>query len=141
MKILVINGANINFIGIREKEVYGSVSYKNLMLQLKNEFKKKDVKLKIVQSNHEGKIIDYLQMGYLRRYDGIVINPGAYTHYSYAISDAIKSINIPIIEVHFSDITNREDFRKVSITGQFAKKIIYGKGINSYIEAIEYLIN
>lgn len=136
-KILIINGPSLNFLGIREKEVYGDMSYKQMTKLIKEFAKENNVKVKIVQTNHEGKIIDYLQLAHFK-FDGCIINPGAYAHYSYAIMDAIKSIQIPCIEVHLSDITKREEFRKVSITGSACKEIIAGKGINGYLEAINY---
>lgn len=140
-KILVINGPNLNFLGIREKEIYGSETYEDLCKYIYDYFKNDDISLEIVQTNYEGKIIDYLQSAYFEKVDGIVINPGAFTHYSYAIFDSIKSINIPTVEVHLSNIYEREEFRKISVIKEACIKQIYGKGKDGYIEAIKYLIN
>ena len=103
-KILIINGPNINFLGIREKGIYGNEDYETLCSYIKEKFISENIQLDILQSNHEGEIIDMLQKAYYDKVDGIVINPGAYTHYSYAILDAIKSVSIPTIEVHLSNI-------------------------------------
>lgn len=138
MKLLVINGPNINMIGIREKEIYGTKSYKDLVEFIKNISKELGFKTKIYQSNSEGRIIDAIQRAYRKKVDGIIINCGAYTHYSYAIRDAIKAVNIKTIEVHLSDINNREDFRKVSVIKDVCVASFIGKGFESYKEAIEY---
>lgn len=140
MKINVINGPNINFLGIREKEIYGSGDYKGLCDFIRNEAKKNNIKIEIFQSNLEGEIINYIQNSY-ENCDGIIINPGAYTHYSIAIYDALKSININTVEVHLSNIYNREDFRKKSVTAPACIGIISGFGSNSYKLAIDALIN
>ena len=139
-KITVINGPNLNFLGIREKEVYGSENYESLCEYIENYCSKKKIEVEIFQSNSEGQIIDFLQKAYYEKVNGIVINPGAYTHYSYAIFDALKSVSIPTVEVHLSDIYNREDFRKVSVTAPACVKQIYGKGKDGYIEAIKFLV-
>ncbi len=139
-KITVINGPNLNFLGIREKEVYGSENYESLCEYIENYCSKKKIEVEIFQSNSEGQIIDFLQKAYYEKVDGIVINPGAYTHYSYAIFDALKSVSIPAVEVHLSDIHSREDFRKVSVTAPACVKQIYGKGKDGYIEAIKFLV-
>ena len=136
-KITVRNGPNLNFLGIREKEVYGSENYESLCEYIENYCSKKKIEVEIFQSNSEGQIIDFLQKAYYEKVDGIVINPGAYTHYSYAIFDALKSVSIPAVEVHLSDIHSREDFRKVSVTAPACVKQIYGKGKDGYIEAIK----
>ncbi len=141
MKLLVINGPSINMLGIREKEIYGEKSYKELCSFIKEISKANNAKTKIYQSNSEGKIIDAIQRAYFKKVDGIIINPGAYTHYSYAIRDAIKAVNIKTIEVHLSDISSREDFRKVSVISDVCVKTISGKGFDSYKEAIELLVN
>lgn len=140
MKLLVLNGPNLNMLGIREKEIYGSSSYKDLIKFIKSCAKEKNVKIKVLQSNYEGTIVYYIQRAY-KKYDGIIINPGAYTHYSYAILDALKAVNIPTVEVHLSDINDREEFRKISVLDGFAKKKIVGKGFDGYKEAIEYFNN
>ena len=139
-KITVINGPNLNFLCIREKEVYGSENYESFCVYIENYCSEKNIEVEIFQSNSEGQIIDFLQKAYYEKVDGIVINPGAYTHYSYAIFDALKSVSIPTVEVHLSDIYNREDFRKVSVTAPACVKQIYGKGKDGYIEAIKFLV-
>ena len=128
MKFLVVNGPNLNFLGIREKGVYGSETYKELVEYIKDVSGKLIEEIEIKQSNSEGEIIDFLQKAYYDKVDGIIINPGAYTHYSYAIYDALKAVSIPAVEVHLSDIHDREDFRKVSVTAPACVKQICGKG-------------
>lgn len=141
MKVLVLNGPNINFIGIREQEIYGKLTYKNIIKQIKTYALAKDVKIKIKQTNHEGRLIDLIQKCYLHKYDCLIINPGAYSHYSIAILDALKSIvPIRVVEVHLTDIYKRQSYRQKSITGEACEKIFFGKGINSYLEAIDYLL-
>ena len=140
-KIMIINGPNLNFLGIREKDIYGNDDYESICSYIKGKFSDKKVRIDILQSNSEGKIIDFLQSAYFRNFDGIVINPGAYTHYSYAIFDAIKSILIPTVEVHLSNIHEREAFRKTSVTAPACIAQIYGKGKEGYVEAVELLIN
>lgn len=140
MKILVINGPNLNFLGIREKNIYGDRDYAYLLRMIGEYAEKKGVQVSFFQSNHEGAIIDRLQQAYFDKEDGIVINPGAYTHYSYAIHDALKSLEAPVkVEVHISDITAREDFRKVSVTAPACDKQIYGKGLEGYLEAMDFI--
>lgn len=141
MKILVINGPNLNFLGIREKQVYGTASYADLVNMIEEKGKETGNEIVVYQSNHEGAIIDRIQEAYFDGTEGIVINPGAYTHYSYAIHDALASVNIPKVEVHISDITKREEFRKISVTKDACEKQIYGRGLNGYLEAIEYLLD
>lgn len=136
MKILVVNGPNLNFLGIREPEVYGKETYEDLVAYLNEVARKNNVEIEIKQSNYEGEIIDFLQKAYFEKLDGIVINPGAYTHYSYAIRDAISSVMIPTVEVHLSDITKREEFRKTSIIRDVCYKTIFGKHFKGYEEAI-----
>lgn len=138
MRILIINGPNINMLGIREKNIYGSQNYKDLIKYIKEYTEDKDIEIEIYQSNSEGQIINKIQEAY-NLYDGIVINPAAYTHTSIAILDALKSVNIPTIEVHLTDVDKREDFRKISYVSYFAKKTIKGKGFDGYIEAIDFL--
>ena len=139
MNILVINGPNLNLLGIREKEIYGSTSYQDL-LNLLEEFKiNKNINIDIKQSNYEGKLIDYIQEAY-GKYDGIVINPAGYTHTSIVILDALKAVNIPTVEVHISDISKREQYRKISYIKDYCVASVIGKGINGYIEAIEILM-
>ena len=140
MKILVINGANLNMLGIREKDVYGDKDYKALLSLIKNCAKQKGVKVKCFQSNHEGAIVDKIQLAY-KKFDGIIINPGAYTHTSVAILDALKSVQIPTVEVHISAIEQREDFRQLSYVSKYAFKTITGEGFNGYLHAIDEIIN
>ena len=139
MKILVINGPNLNMLGIREKNIYGDKDYKSLIKMIKENAKDKGVKVKCVQSNYEGKIVTIIQKSY-QKFDGIIINPGAYTHTSVAILDVLKAVNIPTIEVHISAVNEREEFRKISYVSLFAKKTISGKGFDGYIEAIDCLL-
>ncbi len=140
MKILVINGPNLNFLGIREKTIYGNQDYEYLKNMLIEKGKELGAELEVWQSNHEGAIIDKLQETYFDGTDGIVINPGAYTHYSYAIHDALKSLeNIIKVEVHISDIKNRESFRANSVTAPACDKQIYGHGLDGYTEAMDYI--
>ena len=140
MKFLVVNGPNLNFLGIREKGVYGSETYKELVEYIKDVSGKLIEEIEIKQSNSEGEIIDFLQKAYYDKVDGIIINPGAYTHYSYAIYDALKAVSIPAVEVHLSDIHDREDFRKVSVTAPACVKQICGKVKEGYIEGLLYLL-
>lgn len=141
MKILVLNGPNLNFLGLREPEIYGTATYEDLCNMLKNYASKHQIMLDIKQSNHEGVLIDYLQDAFYNHVDGIVFNPGAYTHTSIALLDAIKSINISCIEVHISDVTTRESFRKQSYLRSACVTTIMGKGFQGYLDAIDYLIN
>ena len=138
-KILVINGPNLNMLGIREKEIYGKEDYNSLINYIKVEASRKGLKVDCYQSNHEGDLVDRIQSAYFEGVDGIVINPGAYTHTSVAILDALKSVNIKAVEVHISDIYNREDFRRISYIKDYCAKTIVNKGLNGYIEAIKYL--
>ncbi len=142
MKILVINGPNLNFLGIREKAVYGNQDYAYLEKIIKEHAAVIGVDVEIWQSNHEGAIIDKLQECYSDGTDGIVINPGAYTHYSYAIHDALKSLEKPVkVEVHISDIQSREEFRKISVTAPACDAQIYGKGLMGYLEAMDLIVD
>lgn len=141
MKILVINGPNLNFLGIREKNIYGNQDYDYLIAIIEAYATEKGIEVECFQSNHEGAIIDKLQEAYFDGTEGIVINPGAYTHYSYAIHDALKSLEKPVkVEVHISDISSREEFRKVSVTAPACDKQIYGKGLAGYTEAMDYIL-
>lgn len=136
-KILVINGANLNMLGIREKTVYGEKTYRDLVEFIKKSAKERGLKVKIFQSNHEGKIVDEIQKAYCR-YDGIIINAGGYTHTSVVIADALKAVNIPTVEVHLTDIYAREEFRKNSFISPVAEKTIVGKGFFGYADALDY---
>ena len=138
MKILVINGVNLNMLGIREPELYGKSDYNALIKSVKSHAKKTGVKVKCFQSNSEGAIVSKIQKAY-RRYNGIVINAGAYTHTSIAILDALKAVAIPTVEVHITDINTREEFRKQSYISFYAEKFIAGKGISGYFSALNYL--
>ena len=139
MKILVINGPNLNFLGIREKKIYGTQDYQYLLDLIDKKAKETGDEIQTFQSNHEGAIIDRIQEAYFDGTTGIVINPGAYTHYSYAIRDALASVDIPKVEVHISDITSREEFRKISVTAPVCNKQIYGQGLDGYLQAIDFL--
>lgn len=138
MKILVINGPNINMLGIREPDVYGKNSYQDLLNLLQETAKALGIDCKHFQSNHEGSIVDEIQAAY-GVFDGIVINPAAYTHTSVAILDALKAVAIPAVEVHISDVDARESFRQISYPGMYCEKTIKGQGIAGYRIAMEYL--
>ena len=140
MKILVINGPNLNFLGIREKGIYGSTDYAGLVKMIEEKGEQTGNEILVFQSNHEGAIIDRIQEAYFDGTEGIVINPGAFTHYSYAIRDALASVAMPKVEIHISDITKREEFRKISVTKDVCQKQIYGHGLEGYLEAIDYLL-
>lgn len=138
MKILVINGPNINMLGIREPEVYGKRDYKALCEYIMSTSSTLDCEVELFQSNHEGAIVDKIQSAY-GVFDGIVINPAAYTHTSVAILDALKAVGIPTVEVHLTDISSREEFRRFSYVSLYAKKTICGRGFEGYKEALEVL--
>lgn len=140
MKILVINGPNINMLGIREKNIYGSKSYDDLVNFIKSAAKEKGVETEFFQSNHEGDIVDRIQKAYFENFDGIIINPAAYTHTSIAILDVLKAVSIKTVEVHLSDISLRESFREKSLISQACEKTIMGKGFEGYKEALNYFI-
>lgn len=139
MNIRVINGPNLNMLGIREPGIYGKEDYKALCEKIKKYAKEKGVKVKLLQSNHEGDLVSFIQKAY-KKDDAIVINPGAYTHTSIAILDAAKAVGLPIVEVHISDVSKREDFRQVSYIRNACVKTIMGHGTDGYLEAIDYLI-
>ena len=138
MKILVINGPNINMLGIREPGIYGKQSFTDLLSLLDDAAERLGIEIEQYQSNHEGCIVDKIQEAY-GKFQGIVINPAAYTHTSVAILDALKSVSIPAVEVHISDVDSRESFRQISYPGLYCEKTIKGQGLNGYIPAIEYL--
>lgn len=141
MNILVINGPNLNFLGIREPEIYGRETYDDLKKMISDRADEIGVTVEFFQSNHEGAIIDRIQEAYFDQTQAIVINPGAFTHYSYAIHDALQSITtMPKIEIHISDITKREGFRAVSVTKPACDAQIYGKGFAGYLEAMDKAI-
>ena len=138
MKILVINGPNINMLGIREPAIYGKQSFANLLALLDQTASEEGIEIEQYQSNHEGCLVDKIQAAY-GNFDGIVINPAAYTHTSVAILDALKSVGIPAVEVHISDVDSREDFRQISYAGLACIHTIKGQGIDGYRQAIVYL--
>ena len=138
MKILVINGPNLNMLGIREPDIYGKNTYANLCELISDYAAKKGVEVKLFQSNHEGALVDEIQAAY-GNFDGIVINPAAYTHTSVAILDAVKSVGIPTVEVHISAVETREDFRQVSFVRKACIKTITGLGFDGYLRAIDTL--
>ena len=139
MNILVINGPNLNMLGIREPDIYGKETYNSLVEKIEKYASEKNVTVKCYQSNHEGDLVDNIQFAY-GVFDGIVINPGAYTHTSIAILDALKAVDIPAVEVHISDVSSREDFRQISYVRNACFKTICGKGTDGYLEAIDALI-
>ena len=139
MKILVINGPNINMLGIREPKIYGKETYENLIQSVTEYAKTKNIELETYQSNHEGALVDAIQVAY-GKVDGIVINPGAYTHTSIALLDAVKAVGIPTVEVHISKVEERESFRQISYIREACIATVTGKGIAGYLEAIDILI-
>ena len=139
MKILVLNGPNLNMLGIREPDIYGKQDYNTLCEMIKNKAKELNIEVEIYQSNHEGDLVDKIQQAFGNT-DGIVINPAAYTHTSVALLDAVKSVGIPTVEVHISDTSKREDFRSVSYIRLACVKTIQGLGFNGYLKALETLV-
>ncbi len=140
MKILVINGPNINMLGIREPDIYGKETFAFLEKKIKAYCKSKNIGVKLFQSNCEGKLVTKIQRAY-KRFDGIIINPGAYTHTSIAISDALKAVAVPTVEVHISDVDAREDFRKISYVRSACFATISGHGTDGYTEAVDALVS
>ena len=140
MKIVVINGANLNMLGIREPGIYGSESYADLCKKIEEHAEKIGVEVNIFQSNHEGALVDRIQEAYFEGAGGIVINPGAYTHTSIALRDALAAVGIPAVEVHISNVDEREDFRKISYIRNICKMIVIGHGTNGYLEAMDFLL-
>jgi 3-dehydroquinate dehydratase-2 len=138
VKILVINGPNLNMLGIREPDHYGKETYADLVAKIQNHCEGKGIEVTLFQSNHEGDLVDEIQRAYGNA-DGIVINPGAYTHTSIAILDAVKSVSIPTVEVHISKVEEREDFRRISYVRLACVKTITGHGTDGYLEAIDFL--
>ncbi|MBR2024895.1 MAG: 3-dehydroquinate dehydratase [Clostridia bacterium] len=141
MKILVLNGPNINMLGIREPHIYGNNTYQNLIDKIQSYCDEKAVEVSFFQSNHEGALIDTIQQAYFDRIDGIVFNPAGYTHTSVAILDALKAVSIPTVEVHISKVEDRDGYRQISYIREVAIKTITGKGFDGYIEAVDTLIN
>ena len=140
MKILIINGPNLNMLGIREPDIYGKGTYKDLCDLVGTYALNKGIEVCIYQSNHEGDLVDKIQSAY-GEFEGIVINPAAYTHTSVALLDALKAVALPAVEVHISDVSAREDFRKISYVRSACVKTVSGKGFAGYLEAIDYLLN
>lgn len=138
MKIRVINGPNINMLGIREPDIYGRTTYDDLVKLIEEHAVKIGVEVEVMQSNHEGDLVDMLQDCY-KKIDGIVINPGAYTHTSVAILDALKAVSVPAVEVHISKVDEREDFRQISYIRKACAETITGHGVNGYLEAMDHL--
>lgn len=138
MRILLINGPNINMLGLREPEIYGDKTYDDLIEYVSGFALAQGIQLTVFQSNHEGEIVDEIQRAF-KTQDGIVINPAAYTHTSVAILDALKAVGLPAVEVHISDVSKREDFRRISYVSHYCEKRIQGLGFEGYIEAIKYL--
>ena len=139
MNIYVLNGPNLNLLGIREPGIYGSETYSDLIQKIEAHAKTKGISVKCLQSNHEGALVDMIHEGFFAGIDGIVFNPGAYTHTSVALLDALKATNIPCVEVHISNVAEREDFRQVSYIRLAAKKTIVGHGTKGYEEACDFL--
>lgn len=138
--IYVLNGPNLNLLGTREPEIYGKENYSALVGMIKDFAKKNGVRVKIYQSNHEGVLVDKIHEAYRRGAMGIIINPAAYTHTSIALLDAVKSVSIPCVEVHISNPSEREEFRKESFIGRAADNRICGHGLNGYVEALEWIV-
>ena len=139
MKFLILNGPNINILGVREPEIYGRQSYDDLLRLVSERAKELGVEVEFYQSNHEGDLVDAIQKAYFDGIDGIVFNPAAYTHTSVAIADAVKGVGIPTVEVHISDVSKRESFRQVSYISAAAVKTIAGQGLDGYNQALDFL--
>ncbi len=139
MKLYIINGPNLNMLGIREPDKYGTENYEALVNKVESHCKKLGIETIFYQSNHEGDLVDKIQEAYFKGADGIVINPGAYTHTSVALLDAVKATMLPTVEVHISKVEEREDFRQISFIRQAVKKTITGHGLNGYVEACDFL--
>ena len=139
MKILVINGPNLNMLGIREPQIYGSKTYSDLCELITSYSKEKGIETEIYQSNHEGDLVDKIQASY-GEFDGIVINPAAYTHTSIALLDALKSVGLPAVEVHISDVSKREDYRQISFVREYCFATVTGQGFEGYLTAIDMLL-
>lgn len=138
MKVLVLNGPNLNMLGIREPEIYGAQTYKDLEALIYEYCHTNQIQIEIFQSNHEGDLVDRIQQAY-QTMDAIIINPAAYTHTSVAILDALKAVNLPAVEVHLSDVSSREAFRQISYAGMACEKTIMGQGFDGYLQALAYL--
>jgi len=139
LNFVVLNGPNLNMLGIREPEIYGKQTYQDLCNLICGYAERKGVLIEVKQSNHEGDLVDWIQEAY-QNVDGIVINPAAYTHTSVALLDALKAVGLPAVEVHISDVAQREDYRQISYVREYCEKSIMGRGFDGYLEAIDYLI-
>ena len=139
MKVLVLNGSNINFLGIREPEIYGKTTYKQMVEKISEYASELGIEVSFFQSNHEGALVDAIQGAYYDKIDGIVFNPAAYTHTSIALLDALKAVGIPTVEVHLSKVEQRESFRQISYVGMYAQKTITGMGVDGYLMALDFL--
>lgn len=139
MKLLILNGPNMNMLGIREPEIYGHETYEDLMDMIQRHAEELGVEVVCVQSNHEGTLVDEIQKAYFDGIDGIVINPAGYTHTSVAIGDALKAVGLPAVEVHVSDVQNREDFRKISLIRDAVIATVSGQGLKGYLTAMDIL--
>lgn len=140
MKLYIINGPSLNFLGIREPLHYGATTYEGLIEMISTHAKDLGVEVECYQSNHEGDLVDKIQEAYYKKADGIVINPGAYTHTSIALLDTVKSVGIPTVEVHISKVEEREDFRQISYIRAACQKTITGHGVQGYLEAMDFLV-
>ena len=141
MKLYILNGPNLNMLGVREPEHYGCVTYDGLIDMIEEHCERLGIECVCYQTNHEGALVDMIQEAYFEDADGIVINPGAYTHTSIAILDAAKAVKLPLVEVHISRVEDREDYRQVSYIREAAVKTITGHGVMGYIEAIDFLVS
>ena len=141
MKFLILNGPNINLLGIREPDIYGKQSYKDLLQLVSAHAKELGVEVEFYQSNHEGDLVDAIQNAFFSATDGIIFNPAAYTHTSIAIADAVKGVGIPTVEVHISEVSKRESFRQISYIGTVAVHTITGEGLDGYNHAMDYLVH
>ena len=141
MKFLILNGPNINMLGIREPDIYGRETFEDLCNKIENYAKEKNINVKLYQSNHEGDLVDAIQKAYFDHIDGIVFNPAAYTHTSVAIADAVKGVGIPTAEVHISEVSEREAFRQTSYIRSVAVKTVCGHGLAGYNEALDFLVD
>ena len=141
MKILIINGPNINFLGIREQDIYGSQDYQHLLGLIGQKGQDCGAEIEVFQSNHEGALIDRIQDSYFDSTQALIINPGAYSHYSIAIHDALASISIPKVEVHISNVLEREDFRRILVTAPACDHQIHGQGLAGYLQAIDWVMS
>lgn len=139
MRLLVLNGPNLNLLGLREPEIYGRQTYDDLCVMIAQYAKENGLAVDCRQSNHEGELVDYIQAAY-GVYDGIILNPGAYTHTSIALLDALKAVGIPTVEVHISDVTKREPFRQTSYVALYAEKRVIGQGLQGYLTAIDHFL-